>query len=70
MDTIPSDLLGAARTATGRLSGYASDVAVARTETGGVSQSSMAGVAREAIFADALLAAIHARLEEVKSVAK
>jgi hypothetical protein len=30
----------------------------------------MAQAAREAIFADALLAAMHARLEELKSAAK
>ena len=30
----------------------------------------MAAAAREAIFADALLAAVRARLEELKSVAK
>jgi hypothetical protein len=30
----------------------------------------MAGAARAAIFADALLSAMHARLEELKSVAK
>jgi hypothetical protein len=30
----------------------------------------MAGAAREAIFADALLAAMHARFEELKGVAK
>jgi hypothetical protein len=30
----------------------------------------MADVARGAIFADALLAAMHARLEELRSVAK
>jgi hypothetical protein len=30
----------------------------------------MAGAAREVIFADALLAAMHARFEELKGVAK
>jgi hypothetical protein len=30
----------------------------------------MAGAAREAVFADALLGAMHARLEELKGAAK
>jgi hypothetical protein len=71
MDAIPSDLSNATRAATDRLSGFASGVAVAPARVGSApSQTSMAAAAREAIFADALLAAMHARLEEVKSVAK
>jgi hypothetical protein len=71
MDAIPSDLSGAARAASDRLSGYASAVAVEGASPGNVApQSSMAAAAREAIFADALLSAMHARLEEVKNVAK
>jgi hypothetical protein len=71
MDAIPSELSSAARAATERLSGYASDVATARAAGGRrAPQASMAAAAREAIFADALLSAMHARLEEIKSVAK
>ncbi len=71
MDAIPNDLSSAARAASDRLAGFSHDVAVARAATGGASpQSAIAGAAREAIFADALLSAMHARLEELKSVAK
>ncbi len=71
MDAIPNDLSAAARAASERLSGFSRDVAVARAETGSAApQSAMAGAARAAIFADALLSAMHARLEELKSVAK
>ncbi|MBD5633530.1 MAG: hypothetical protein IAI49_03525 [Candidatus Eremiobacteraeota bacterium] len=74
MDIIPNDLGAAAGAARERLAGFARSAAVANagpnrgpsTSPGGA----MAGAAREAIFADALLAAMHARLEELKGVAR
>jgi len=71
MDAIPNDLSNAARAATDRLSGFSRDVAVAGAAPGsGTAQSAMAAAARQAIFADALFSALHARLEELKSVAR
>jgi hypothetical protein len=71
MDAIPSDLSAAARAASDRLSGFSRDVAIGRASSGNAApQSAMAGAAQAAIFADALLSAMHARLEELKSVAK
>ncbi len=71
MDIVPSDLGAAAGAARDRLAALARDAAVAnaglaRTPAGGA----MAAAAGEAIFADALLGALHARLEELKNVAR
>jgi hypothetical protein len=70
MNLIPSDLAAAARTARERLADFSFAAAVAPARPGPAPQSAMAQAAREAIFADACLSAMHARLEEVKSVAK
>ncbi len=68
MELLPRDLLTAAQDARGRLSQEA--VATAQLGAHPGSRASMAGAAREAIFADALLGAMHARLEELKGAAK
>ncbi len=67
MEMIPSSLLAAEAAARERVAELAREGARA-----GASGAPLraAGVAREAIFADALGAALHARLEELKSVAK
>lgn len=71
MEAIPSELAGAALAARGRLSALASSAAGANAKPGSpASQLAMASAAREAIFADALLSAMHARLEEIRSVIK
>jgi hypothetical protein len=70
MDAIPADLSAAARAARERLLGFSRDAAVASARGNRNPSAPMAQAAREAIFADALLAAMHARLEELKSVAK
>jgi hypothetical protein len=70
MDIIPTALLDASSAARDRLAGLARETARANALEGGASPLRLAGVAREAIFADALAAALHARLEELKSVAK
>ncbi len=70
MDAIPNDLVRAALAARDRLSNFSRVAAQAVTPGGSSPQAAMAGAAREAIFADALTAAMHARLEELKSVAK
>ncbi len=72
MDLIPVDLQGAALGARDRV------VTLSRASaTSGIGpgagerlQRTMAGTARAAIFADALLAAIRARIEELRTVAK
>jgi hypothetical protein len=71
MDILPSDLAAAGGAARERLAALARTAALANAAPapapgGGV----MAGIARESIFADALLAAMHARFEELKSVAR
>ncbi len=68
MDMLPRDLLSASQEARRRLSGEA--VATAQLGAHPGSRASMAGAAREAIFTDALLGAMHARLEELKNAAK
>jgi hypothetical protein len=68
MDILPRDLLSAAQGARGRLSADA--VATAQLGAHPGSRAAMAGAAREAVFADALLGAMHARLEELKGAAK
>jgi hypothetical protein len=70
MQLIPSDLITAGDSARERLSGLSRNTALANAVSGGTSQNTMAKAARTAIFVDAVTAAIHARLEELKSVAK
>jgi len=70
MELIPPALLDAASAARDRLAALARESARANTSGGPGAPLLAAGVAREAIFADALAAALHARLEELKSVAK
>ncbi len=69
MDALPHDLIGVAGAARERLNELARSVAAAGTGIPG-SQGAMAAAARQAIFSDALLGALHARLEELKSVTK
>jgi len=71
MDAIPDELTSAARAARERMGRFALATAEAGTSSGRpATLAAMASAAREAIFADALTAAIHARLEELKNVAK
>ncbi len=70
MDMIPGDLAVAARGARERLATFSHDVAVAPALRGSSPQAAMAKMAQGAIFADALLSAMHARLEELKNAAK
>ena len=71
MDAIPTDLARAALGARDRLSVLAASAAAANAKPGSpASQLAMASAAREAVFADALMSAMHARLEEIKSVTK
>ena len=68
MEPIPTDLARAALDARERLTGFAR-TAAANTSPG-TAGGSMAAAAKAAIFGDALLAAMHARLQELKSIAK
>lgn len=71
MEMIPRDILAAGLGARDRLSTFARTTAGAHLSaaTSAFSmQDAMAGAARASIFADALLQAMHARLEELKSV--
>jgi hypothetical protein len=68
MDILPGDLLSASQDARRRLSQAAVETAQLGAHPG--SRAAMAVAAREAIFADALLGAMHARLEELKGAAK
>ena len=68
MDVLPTDLILASQNARERLSDAARTTAQLGAHPG--NRASMAAAAREAIFADALLGAMHARLEELKSVGK
>jgi len=70
MEMIPSSLLAAAAAARDRVAELATQSARAAGAGSAGAPLRAAGVAREAIFADALEAALHARLEELKSVAK
>ena len=69
---IPNDLAASASAARDRLSELARRVAASGGSASRTSGTAvmMAAAAREAIFADALLGAMRARLEELKSVAK
>ena len=71
MDIVPIELGTAAAAARDRLTDLSRDAARASAASTAVpAPSNMAGAAREAVFADALLAALHARFEELKGVAK
>lgn len=67
---LPTSLTGAAAAARDRLAGLARQTARANASGTEGGHLQLAGVAREAVFADALGAALHARLEELKGVAK
>jgi hypothetical protein len=69
MDIVPIDLGVAAGAARDHLASLARTAATANA-TGTAAPGTMAAAAREAIFADALTAALHARLEELKGVAR
>lgn len=68
MEAIPNDLARAAIESRDRLAGLARGAAAATSAQG--ASGAMATTARAAIFTDALLAAMHARLQEFKTVAK
>jgi hypothetical protein len=73
MDMIPNDLMRAASDAREHLAASARLAAEANVhaESPGLPmQGMMANAARASIFADALLQAVHARLEELKTVSK
>jgi hypothetical protein len=70
MEMIPLDILQAGLGARDRLSGFARTTAAAHlngASSASTTQAAMAGAARASIFADALLQAMHARLEELKT---
>jgi hypothetical protein len=69
MDIVPNDLTSAAASARARLSSLSLEAARSNTDASSP-HPAMADAAREAIFADALLSAMHARFEELKGVAK
>lgn len=72
MEAIPGSLSHASNEALRTLDAGARAVARAAFGRSGepTTERAMAAVARTAIFADAVLAASHARLEELKGVAK
>jgi hypothetical protein len=71
MEMLPGELTGAAGEARERFARLALRTAEANvTPHGAQPASAMAAAAREAIFTDALLGALRARLEELKNVAK
>ena len=71
MNLLPSDLTGAALEARNRLADVSRrSAATALDGTSGGSASVMGAAAKAAIFGDALLGAIRARLEELRTVAK
>ena len=72
MDAIPSELGLAALGARNRLVDLAGRTARAGLNRPGAqgAQTAMAAAAREAVFTDALLGAMRARLEEIKTAAK
>ncbi|HMD02291.1 MAG TPA: hypothetical protein VKG44_04930 [Candidatus Baltobacteraceae bacterium] len=70
METIPPELSGAARAARERFVELSQRTAQSNTASRGGMQSTMAAAAGEAIRADAFLAAVRSRLEELRSVTK
>ncbi len=71
MELLPQDLRAAASAARERFARFSQTTAQANAAPGAAAPGrAMAGAARAAIFADALLNALHARLEELKTAAK
>lgn len=70
MDIVPAGLEAAAQAARDGLGGLSRTVAGAGAEGYGAGGSRMAVAASEAVFADALLSALHARFEELRNVAR
>ncbi|MGZ3505157.1 MAG: hypothetical protein ACXVAW_11465 [Vulcanimicrobiaceae bacterium] len=71
MFDVAASLMNALAAARSRLGDAASTAARSQTTLGdAMSDGAMAQVAESAIFREALLAAVHARLEEVKSVTR
>jgi len=71
MNLIPGGLAEIAQDARARLAILARSAAARGTQPeSALNSSAMAAAARAAIFTDALLAAMHARLEELKTVAR
>lgn len=72
MNVIPDDLASAARAARERLTADARAAAASGAGAGARpgAPGAMTSAAREAIFADALISAMHARFEELRTVAK
>lgn len=71
MFDIADSLMTALTRARSDLEGAASNVSRAQTQSGGAGRSdrALAAAAGRAVFAEALLNAVHARLSEIKSVA-
>jgi len=70
-ETMTDGLRGGLDSAAERLARAQSEVAHANAGAGGrFADTAMAKTARAAIFEEALLGAIHARLEEMKAVSK
>ncbi|HEY8315111.1 MAG TPA: hypothetical protein VIG51_13200 [Candidatus Baltobacteraceae bacterium] len=71
MFDVSASLAGALTASQHRLSDAAAATARAQTTLGSAHiDGAMAGIAQCAIFTEALLAATHARLEEIKTVTK
>jgi hypothetical protein len=70
MDVFPKALVAAASSARDRLARIAGDTATAGRSGPGGETRRMAAAARTAIFADALLGAVRARIEELRSTLK
>jgi hypothetical protein len=71
MNVLPGALASAALTARDRLDGLARDAAASGLRPGrGGFAAAMGEAAGAAVFTDALLGAIRARLEELRTVAK
>jgi hypothetical protein len=71
MDLIPDALDAAASAARGRLQECAWRAAAAGAGPASAQgTAALAGAAREAVFSDALLAAMHERLSQLKAVTK
>jgi len=70
MDIFPKTLIAAAGSARDRLARIAGDTAAAGRGAPGGETRRMAAAARTAIFADALLGAVRARIEELRTTLK
>jgi hypothetical protein len=70
MDVFPRSLTAAASSARDRLAHVAAETAASAGGPPGGETRRMAAAARTAIFADALLGAVRARLEELRTVLK